>query len=189
MPDFNLLSSVTCVFFQDQNFFMPQIYLFLAKGLLFSSGTKGIPSAHAFHYCLNSFSADHDCISTCQQSPLRREIQFFLRRKIICILFLDAALIIWRSSIHPAGDSFSLMAFRYWYAHPSIYNFITQSREGTRGYMLPKVIYKILWKRHHVGCLVEQAGQEQEAQAWNQPVLDTLSIKLLSWTEPQSSCL
>lgn len=78
--------SVTCVFFQDQNFFTPQIYIFIAplpKGLLFSSGTKGIPSTHAFHYCLNSFSADHDCISTCQQSPLRREIQFFLRRKII----------------------------------------------------------------------------------------------------------
>lgn len=67
-------------------FFMPEIYLILAplpKGPLFNSGAKGIPSTHAFHYCLNFFSADHDCTSTCQQSLLRREIQFFLRRKII----------------------------------------------------------------------------------------------------------
>lgn len=80
--------SLTCLPLQDQNSFhapiLPPFNISSPKGLLFSSGgAKGIPSPQAFHYCLNFFSADRDCTRTCQQSLLRREIQFFLRRKII----------------------------------------------------------------------------------------------------------
>ena len=82
------LFSVTCLFLQDQNSFQhrspqrPALQRCLGEG-----GGKGILGPQAFHYCLKFFSADHDCTRTCQRSLFRREIQFFLRRKIIgCFL-------------------------------------------------------------------------------------------------------
>lgn len=47
-------------------------------------GTKGILSPQVFHYCLYFFSADRDAHELANNLYLlRREIQFFLRRKII----------------------------------------------------------------------------------------------------------
>lgn len=83
----------------------------------------------------------------------------FLRRKIIGYFISP-----WIShnaktfNMHPAGDSYFLMAFSYWHAHPSVYTPTTQSTED-------KVIhYWRLYMRLHEGgtvqvCLVESAGQ------------------------------
>lgn len=176
-----------------RTFFMPAIHPILAplpEGQLFSSGPKGIPSTHAFHYCLNFFSAVRDCASTCQQSLLRREIQFFLRRKITGYFISPCSA--HNTEMFNASsrwliflNGFQILACTS--QHLQFHH--TQSRgDTTRLYVTQGYVWVYEGGTIYV-CLVEQAGQEQEAQAWNQTTLDVPSTKLFSLTEPQSSCL
>lgn len=93
----------------------------------------------------------------------------FYEEKSFGTLFLHEALIIERSSMHPASDSFSLMAFRHWQAHSTLPAEKVRPPRVIRGGYLSV-------------CLVEQADWEQgpvleRAQTWNHIVLHILSTK------------